>query len=355
MTSIAEERRDERVTQESPARKLLRRPELAAIGGAIIVWVIFAVLSITRNATGFLTMSGTANYLQVASEVGILGIAVSLLMIGGEFDLSIGSIIGASGMITAILSAQYGWNIWAAILISLLASLAIGAINGLLVVRTKLPSFIITLGSLFIFRGLTIALTRQLTGTTQVSGLKNALGYDSASLVFATKFRLGGADGADFAISIVWWIAIALLATYFLLRTRPGNWIFGIGGDQNASRNVGVPVARMKIILFMLTATAAWLVATIQVLSAGSADTLRGNMREFYAIIVAVIGGTLLTGGYGSAVGALFGALIYGMVQQGIVFIRIDADWFQVVLGAMLVSAVLVNNFIRRRVAAEGK
>ncbi|MBX3081036.1 MAG: ABC transporter permease [Anaerolineae bacterium] len=353
MTPIAEKRKhDERLTQESFTRKMLRRPELAAIGGAVIVFAIFALISISLKKTGFLTVSGVASYLQVASEIGILGIAVSLLMIGGEFDLSIGSILGASGMITAILSAQYGWNIWSAILVSLFVSLAIGAINGFLVIRTRLPSFIVTLGTMFIFRGLTIAYTRQITGRTQVGGLKNVLGFDSASPFFASKINIAG---SDFAISIVWWLVIAAAATYFLLRTRPGNWIFGIGGDQNASRNVGVPVDRMKIILFMLTATAAWLVGTIQVLYTGSADTLRGQGREFYAIIVAVIGGTLLTGGYGSAVGALFGALIYGMVQQGIVYVGIDADWFQVVLGAMLVGAVLVNNFIRRRVSAEGK
>ena len=354
MTPIVDKRKrqDERVTQESFTRKMLRRPELAAIGGAVIVFAIFAVLSLSLKKTGFLTISGVASYLQVASEIGILGIAVSLLMIGGEFDLSIGSILGASGMITAILSAQYGWNIWAAILVSLVVSLAIGAITGFLVIRTQLPPFIITLGTMFIFRGLTIAYTRQITGRTQVGGLKNVLGYDTASALFASKINIGG---SDFAISILWGLVIAGLVTYFLLRTRPGNWNFRIRGDQNASRNVGVPVARMKIVLFMLTATAAWLVGTIQVMYTGSADTLRGQGREFYAIIVAVIGGTLLTGGYGSAIGALFGALIYGMVQQGIVYIGIDADWFQVVLGAMLVGAVLVNNIIRRRVSAEAK
>src|SRR5690606_19467861 len=130
---------------------------------------------------------------------------------------------------------------------------------------------------------------------------------------------------ASFSISIFWWLLLAGLATYLLLRTRPGNWIFGIGGDENAARNVGVPVNRMKIILFMLTAVAAWLVATVQVLDTGGADTLRGEQREFYAIIAVVIGGTLLTGGYGSAIGAVFGALIVGMVQQGIVFTGIDS------------------------------
>lgn len=334
----------------------MRRPELGAVSGTILVWLLFAFFAGDR---GFLSLRGTANYLEVASELGILAVAVALLMIGGEFDLSIGSIIGGAGMTIVILSVEYGWNIWAAIGVSLLLTLAVGAINGILVIRTRLPSFIITLGSLFIIRGATIGLTRLITGRTQIGGIKNATGYDSAASVFASAVKIVDPASkrglsAEFSISIFWWLLIAALATYILLRTRPGNWIFGIGGDANAARNVGVPVDRIKILLFMGTAASAWLVATIQVLSAGGADTLRGEQREFYAIIAVVIGGTLLTGGYGSAIGAVFGALTVGMVQQGIVFTGIDSDWFMVFLGAMLIVAVLVNNFIRRR-AAEAK
>ena len=349
--TIAEAPRDERLLRESFIRRLMRRPELGAIGGAALVWIVFALVAGDR---GFLTLRGTANYLEVASELGILAVAVALLMIGGEFDLSIGSIIGGCGMTISVLSVQYGWNIWAAIGVSLLIALTIGAFNGILVVRTRLPSFIITLGSLFIIRGATIGLTRLITGRTQVGGLKGALGYDSAASVFASALSIPDPAStrglsAEFSISIFWWLLIALIATYMLLRTRPGNWIFGMGGDANAARNVGVPVNRLKVTLFMATAAAAWLVATIQVLSAGGADTLRGEQREFYAIIAVVIGGTLLTGGYGSAIGAVFGALTVGMVQQGIIYTGIDSDWFMVFLGGMLIVAVLVNNFIRKQ------
>lgn len=346
---------DERIRRETRLKKLLRRPELGAIGGAILVYLIFAVAAGDR----FVSLRGTANFLAVASELGILAVAVALLMIGGEFDLSVGSMIGACGMIIAILSVHYGWNIWAAILVSLIVALLLGALNGILVNRTRLPSFIITLGSLFVVRGLTIAVTRMITGRTQVGGVKDVAGFDSATAVFAQVFAItdpASSRGlsANFPISIVWWLLIAALATYLLLRTRPGNWIFGIGGDASAARNVGVPVAKMKVVLFMLTAAAAWLVATIQVISVGSADTLRGETREFYAIIAVVIGGTLLTGGYGSAIGAVFGALIFGMVQQGIVFAGIDSDWFLVFMGTMLIIAVLVNNYIRK-MASEAK
>lgn len=347
---------DERVRSESKLKQLLRRPELGAVGGAILVFIFFAIVAGDR---GFLSLRGASNYLKVSSELGILAIAVALLMIGGEFDLSIGSMIGAAGMTTTILSVELGWNIWAAVGASLVMALVVGAMNGLLVIRTRLPSFIITLGSLFIIRGATIGLTRLITGRTQVGGIDETLGYESARAVFASGVRIidpTSARGlsAEFSVSIFWWLLVAGVATYLLLRTRPGNWIFGIGGDEEAARNVGVPVARMKVILFMLTAAAAWLVAQIQVLSVGSADTLRGELREFHAIIAVVIGGTLLTGGYGSAIGAVFGALIFGMVQQGIVFWGVDSDWFQVFLGVMLIIAVLVNNWIRKR-ASEAK
>jgi simple sugar transport system permease protein len=135
-----------------------------------------------------------------------------------------------------------------------------------------------------------------------------------------------------------------------LLRTRFGNWIFASGGDPVAARNVGVPVARVKIVLFIAMAMVATLFAAVQVLDAGSADTLRGQQKEFEAIIAVVVGGTLLTGGYGSAIGAAFGALIFGTVQMGIFYTGVDTDWFKVFMGIMVLLAVLVNNFIRRKV-----
>ncbi|HEV8373073.1 MAG TPA: ABC transporter permease, partial [Actinomycetota bacterium] len=323
-------------------RRLLSRPELGAVAGAILVWVFFSLVAGNR---GFFTLDGTASYLAVASELGILAVAVCLLMIAGEFDLSIGSIIGASGMVIAMLNVEYGWPLWAAILMAIAFSLVAGFLNGLVVVWTKLPSFIVTLASLFIFRGLTIGVTRLVTGRTQVGGV------DTDAPVVSWLF---GGEIGRFPISIVWWLALAALATWVLLRTRVGNWIFGAGGAPEASRNLGVPVDRLKIGLFMTTAFSACLVAILQVVNFGGADVLRGTGQEFQAIIAVVIGGTLLTGGYGSPIGAVFGALIFGMVRQGIVITGVNADWFQVFLGAMLIVAVLVNNYIRKK-AAEAK
>jgi simple sugar transport system permease protein len=334
--------KDERIGKVNPLRSLLVRPEMGAIAGSIAVWIFFAIVA---GNSGFLTLNGTANYLSVSAELGILAIAASLLMIGGEFDLSIGSMIGATSMIITILSVQFGWNIWASILVAVIFSLAIGFLNGYLVLRTGLPSFIVTLASMFILLGVTSGVTRIITGRTQVGGLDMAPGYDSAQAIFASSINIGG---AGFRIEIFWWLAIAALATWVLLRTSFGNWIFGIGGDVQAARNVGVPVKRVKITLFMITALSACLLATIQAITATGADVLRGQGQEFLTIIAVVVGGTLLTGGYGSAIGSVFGALIYGMVSLGTVFAGVDADWNQAFLGVMLLLAVLLNSYVRK-------
>lgn len=333
---------EERVRRVNPLRKLLVRPEMGAIAGAIAVWIFFAIVA---GGNGFLTLRGTANYLNVSADIGIVAIAVALLMIGGEFDLSVGSIIGATGMIMAILSTQYGWNIWVAIVVAFLFALGIGFINGYLVLLTGLPSFIVTLGTLFILRGLTIGLTSLLTGRTQIGGLYATGGYSSAYAIFASNIKIGD---ALFSVEIIWWLALAVLATWMLLRTKFGNWIFAVGGDVNASRNVGVPVKRVKISLFMMTALAACLIAIIQALNLASTDAVRGTGNEFIAIIAVVVGGTLLTGGYGSAIGSVFGALIYGMVYVGVIFAGVDANWYQVFLGVMLLAAVLLNGYVRK-------
>jgi simple sugar transport system permease protein len=322
-----------------PFTTLFRRPELGAAAGALATWVVFALAA----GEPFRSVVGTASYLNAAAPLGILAVAVALLMIGGEFDLSVGSIIGAAGMTLMLLTAA-GLSLWPAIAVTLAFSATIGLANGWLVIRTGLPSFIVTLATLFILRGLAIGVTRATTGRTQLGGLASVPGYDSARLLFA-------ADLGPFRVSILWWLGLAALATWILLRTVAGNWIFAAGGDSDAARKAGVPVDRVKISLFVATALAAGLVAVIQAVRFTGADALRGEMQEFRAIIAVVIGGTLLTGGYGSAIGAVFGALIFGMVRQGIVMAGVDADWFQVFLGAMLLGAVLFNDLARRRMA----
>jgi simple sugar transport system permease protein len=250
--------------------------------------------------------------------------------------------IGAAGMLIAIPVTKFGWPPWLAILLAFAFSLAVGYFNGWLVVKTRLPSFIITLASLYLLRGLTFGLTIALLNYTRASGMGSYLSGDPLVAIFS-----GAPLGLK--ISIWWWAGLTLVLGWVLFRTPYGNWIFAAGGDSLAARNVGVPVARVKISLFMLTAATATLLSTIQVLDTGSTDVLRGELAELEAIASAVIGGNLLTGGYGSVIGATVGALILGMVQQGIFYTNIDTNWFKAVLGAMLLAAVLLNNYLRQQ------
>ena len=355
--------RDERLKETSLGKRLMARPELGAIAGVVLVFLFFAVVA---RGTGMFSTLGVITFLDVSAQLGIIAVAAALLMIGGEFDLSLGSMIGFAGVVIAVPATLWGWPLWACILLAFAVAIAVGAINGIIVIRTGLPSFIVTLAGLFILRGLTIGLTRLLTGRTQVSGLKPLVEQDPLAPLFSGLVGRpafvwmaqqgwidAGPDGTPLVqgipASVVWWIAITALATWILLRTRVGNWIFASGGDANAARNVGVPVASVKISLFVATAVAATIFACVQTMGAGSADVLRGTQREFQAIIAAVIGGCLLTGGYGSAIGAAFGALIFGTVQQGIFYTGVNTDWFQVFLGAMLLVAVLFNTYVRKK------
>lgn len=355
---------DERVREVRVLKKILSRPELGALAGTILIFVFFGFVA---GDSGMFSMKGVIIFLEVSAQLGILAVFVSLLMIAGEFDLSVGSMIGFAGVAIAIPVAQFGWPLWAAITLAFALAVAVGYLNGLTVVRTGLPSFIVTLAGLFILRGLTIGITRLVTGRTQVSGLKPLVEQDWLTPLFAgDMFQplflwLASVDAIrtrtdglplvpGVPVSIIWWVVLLVLATWVLLRTKFGNWIFATGGDATAARSTGVPVGRVKILLFIGTACAATLFAAIQVLDAGSADTQRGLLKEFEAIIAVVVGGTLLTGGYGSAVGAALGALIFGTVQMGIFFTGVNTDWFKVFVGVMVLIAVLFNNFIRRRV-----
>jgi simple sugar transport system permease protein len=333
---------DDRLAHVSFLTKVMRRPELGAALAALIVGIFFAV---TTDEFG--TADGAANWTDVASTIGIPAVAVALLMIGGEFDLSAGVMTGSAGLLMGLLATELDMNIWVAILLTFAFAAAVGFINGTVVIRTKLPSFIVTLATFFILQGVNLGVTKQITGTVRVSGLAEASGFNSAFDVFGGSFST-----YDFRITVLWWIAITALATWVLARTRVGNWIFGVGGDQVAARNVGVPVSRVKIGLFMTTALAGALVGIMIALRLASTQASQGVGEEFTYIIAAVVGGCLLTGGYGSAIGAAIGALIIGMAFIGIQFSGWDTDWRFLFLGVILLLAVLVNNFVRR--SAEG-
>lgn len=334
-----------RLRAESPLRRLFSRPEIGALIGAILVFVIFAYLA---GDNGFLGPIGVAGYLQIAAQIGILGAPVALLMIAGEFDLSLGSMIGITSVFLALMIAQYGLDPAVAVVLTFALALGLGAINGLLVVRTRLPSFLITLASMLVLRGVTIAMTREITNQTIVRLPPGATESPALRLFTEPLFSVGQPAGV-FRVELLWWLGVVVVGSWVLLRTRFGNWIFAVGGSAQASRYVGVPVARVKITLFMTTAAAAALYSCIVVPTVGSANVTDGTGKEFQAIITAVVGGTLLTGGYGSVIGSAFGAFILGATALGILYAGIKTDWYNAVMGLLLLTAVLVNTYVLRR------
>lgn len=358
---------DERIKKEPFFTRLMKRPELGAIAGVILVTVFFLI---TADSAMF-TLAGIMNFMTPAAQLGILAIGAALLMIGGEFDLSIGSMVAFSGLFFGICIMVWGFPLILAIPLTFVFACIVGAINGVIVLRSGLPSFIVTLAFLFVFNGLSLVGLKWATGgSTVLGGIRPVIENDWLAPMFSgdafpvlfvwlaeqgliDTFKSGLPKVTGVPVEILWFIAITLVATYVLLRTPAGNWIFASGGDRVAASNSGVPVNRVKISLFMLTAVCAALVGIITVLDAGSTDARRGFQKEFEGIIAAVIGGCLLTGGYGSAIGAFFGAVIFGMVTIGLSYTDFDQDWFKVFLGGMLLIAVMFNNAIRKRVTGE--
>ena len=318
----------------SRLRRLTHRPEVGAVIGVVVVFVFFAI---TAGSHGFLTLAGTASWIDVAAVLGVVAIPVGLLMIGGEFDLSVGSVVGMASMVVPICVEHYQWPLWAAVLLALLIGWLIGFVNGVLVTRTGIASFIVTLGTMLVIAGLTLGVSNVIVGTTTLS----IDTHGSLNSAFA-------ASRHGYDVSLLWWLGIAVVATWVLTQTPFGNWIFATGADREAAVLAGVPTRFVKILLYMGTATGGVLVGTIQTLQYGGGNVTGGQNYVYESIIAAVIGGVLLTGGYGSALGISLGAMTYGMVSIGIFYTGWDTNWVQLSLGLLLLAAVMANSYFRK-------
>jgi simple sugar transport system permease protein len=324
--------------------RALARPSLAALLALVVVVVFFALRS-----PDLLTAAGLAGVLDIAATLGIGAVAVSLLLIAGQFDLSIGAVGIGSALVSALLMREAGWATWSALAVSLACALVVGLVNGLLVVSTGMPSFLATLATFLVLEGGTVAGAHLVAGTVSIGGLQTAGGWTSADAVFDSTVRLG--DGS-YRVSVLWWLGVTVLASWALWRTRFGNAVFASGGARRAARELGVPVRRTTITLFCLTATAGWLIGTIGLLRTGGVQVTPGLGEQVDFVVVAVIGGCLLSGGYGSPVGAAIGALLYAVAREGIVLAGWDVRWFQVLLGVLLLVALLANGVVRSRLKA---
>jgi simple sugar transport system permease protein len=332
---------DERVKPHSLLHKLLARPELGSLVGAIVIYVFFFVV-----AEPFRSAAALSTILYVSSTYGIMAVGVALLMIGGEFDLSAGVAVTTAALASSLFAFQFSLNVWVGILFGLAMALAIGFVNGYLVIRTGIPSFLITLGTFLMLQGLNLAITKLLTGQVASQSIQDMDGYNLATKIFASEFNIAG---VSVRITVVYWLIFVAIATWILLRTKVGNWIYAVGGDAESARAVGVPVAKTKIGLFMGVGFLAWFSGMHLLFRFDTVQSGEGVGNEFIYIIAAVIGGCLLTGGYGTAVGAAIGAFIYGMTNQGIVYAGWNPDWVKFFLGVMLLLATVTNLWVRNQ------
>lgn len=332
-------------TQRPPSgfsiSRFTRRPETGALIGTIVVFVFFAVF----GGQQFLSTAGLASWVNVASELAVVAIPVAVLMIAGEFDLSVGSILAASSISLALVSGTWGAPIWVGIIVALAIGVGAGFINGLIVTRSNVPSFIVTLAMQFALAGLTLGGARLLTGSTSINITPDPV----------SKAVLGSLLGGQFEVTIFWAAGIAIVMAWILQNSKYGNWIFAVGGDKESARAAGVPVARVKVGLFMGTGFGAALIGVIQTILYSGAQTGNGQSFVFNAVIAAVVGGVLLTGGYGSVVGAILGCLTFAIVNQGIYYTGWDSDWASLILGILVLVAVLANNTFRRLALSGGK
>lgn len=323
--------------------RLLRRPEIGSLLGALIVFFFFfGMAAPLRQAASISTVFYSS------STIGIMAVPVALLMIGGEFDLSAGVAVITSALTAAMFSFQLTANVWVGVLLALVLSLGIGFFNGYVRMRTGIHSFLVTLGTFLMLQGLNLAITKLITGKVATTDISDMDGFASAQAIFASTVHIGG---VGVKVSIFWWIFFVIVATWLLLRTKVGNWIFAVGGDESCARAVGVPVSGTKIGLFMAVGLGAWFLGMHLLFSFNTVQSGAGVGNELIYIAAAVVGGCLLTGGFGSAVGGALGAFIFGVTRQGIVYAGWNPDWFKFFLGAMLLLAVGVNMWVRRYAA----
>jgi simple sugar transport system permease protein len=311
----------------------LRRPAAAAVLSLIAIVLFYIIF----GGVDLYNLAAAASWMNFAANLGIVAVPVGLLMIAGEIDISIGAMIPAGSITTAILSGHYGLPIEVGMIAALALGVLVGLVNGILTVRTTVPSLIITLGTLIAMQGVVLSAAMLLVGKASVP---------LAAPQWA-KFIFGQLLGGSHQIIILWWIALTLVLGFVLHKTRYGNWIYALGGDKVSARNAGIPTDRVTIALFVLSATSASFVGICQAILFNSSQVSGGMGYIFNAISSVVVGGVLLTGGFGSVPGIFVGTLTFAIVIQGIYFTHIDRNWSNLIIGITLLAAMAMNESFR--------
>jgi simple sugar transport system permease protein len=321
------------------SNRILARPEVGALVAAVVIFIFFiSAAPAFRSGASFFTV------LYQSSTIGIVAVGVGMLMIGGEFDLSAGVIVTTAGLANSMFCWWFGVDLWVGAVLSLIFCLAIGFLNGYLVMRTGIPSFLITLGTFFVLQGANLGVTKLVTGSVSTPDISRMDGYDWLGKIFSSSFGVGSVTVWG---TVLWWALFIAISAWVLQRTKIGNWIFAVGGNAASARAVGVPVVKSKIGLFMTVSFLGWFVGMHTLYRFNTLQSGNGVGNEFLYIIAAVVGGTLLTGGYGNAIGVAIGAFIFGMTSLCIVYAGWDPNWFKAFLGVMLLLAVMVNLWVK--------
>lgn len=311
-------------------KKSFKMRELGVLIAVIALAVVFSIAN-----SMFLSPSNLLITVRMASELGIMSVGVTLLMIAGEFDLSIGSIYALSPMVTAILYSNFNVPIIFAVMVALMLALVLGFINGFITTKAGIPSFITTLGTMLIYRAVVLVM---------VGGMPTKI--RSQAIISNV---IGGTIGEFFPVAIIWFLFFIGISYYILEHTAFGNKIRATGGNKEAAIAAGIKTTRVKIITFMFVSFLAAFAGHVQCFRLGSVAPLNGRGFELQAIAASVIGGTSLLGGCGTIIGTALGALITGMIRNGIVLLGVSVYWQDGFLGIVLIVAVIINVFIFKR------
>lgn len=323
-------------TDNLPAKKTFRRiGEFRDFGVVVAALAIAAFFSIASPS--FLTSYNLFNLLRQTSQLGIIAMAMTVLIVSGEFDLSVGAIYAVTGVVTGVLSQAAGLNIWLSAAAGLVAALALGFLNGLLVVTTKINSFIGTLSTMMVFRGIAMVLSQ---------GRPISLKMSSFLDVFGRAEILGAIP-----VPIFWMAGWGVIIFFLLHRTTFGVKVFATGDNREAANLAGIKTRRIKQLAFMLTALAAGLSSVIAMAFLKTVTPTQGTGIELEAIAAAVIGGTAMSGGVGSILGTFVGTFIMAEVRTGLVLMGTDAYVQDAFVGLVIALAVIINV----RLSAKGR
>lgn len=296
--------------------------ELGALTGLILLCVIMSF-----SSPHFLTLTNLMNILRQSSLIGIVAAGMTFIIITGGIDLSVGSVLSVSSCLTAGMIVNYGWNIWLAIILGLLIGALFGLINGLLITQIPLPPFIATLGIMGVARGLAFVYT----GGAPIYTFPESFKYIGQGMVGVMPFPA------------ILMLLVYLIFFLILKRTKLGRYSYAIGGNEEAAILSGISTRRYKAVVYAMTGFLSALAGLVLAARLDAATSVAGDGFELDVIAAVVIGGTSLSGGQGGVIGSLIGALIMGVVRNGLNLLLVSSHWQRVILGLIILAAVTVD------------